>query len=150
MRYDGKRIRLKPFALISKSRDGKNTKTITSDVAVFDLNEPLSFNPNPEREPLKIKHAHLEPNVWIRDDKGTPRDPSDDMKIGPLTTVDYDEATQQITTESPVVIEDPEMVTTSDGMLIQLRKNDPEPCPAAHRRAFRGPRGWICSRTCTW
>ena len=52
------------------------------------------------REPLKIKHAHLEPNVWVRDDKGTPRDPNDDMKIGPLTTVDYEESTQQITTEA--------------------------------------------------
>ena len=92
VRYDGKRMRLKPFALITKSRDGKNTKTITSDVAVFDLNEPLSFNVNPDGEPLKIKHAHLEPNVRIRDDKGTPPDPNDDMKIGPLTTVDYDEA----------------------------------------------------------
>ena len=58
---------------------------------------------NSGREPLKIKHAHLEPNVWIRDDKGTPRDPSDDMKIGPLTTVDYEESTQQITTELATV-----------------------------------------------
>ena len=30
--------------------------------------------------------------------------------------------TQQITTESHVVIEDPDMVTTGDGMLVQLRK----------------------------
>ena len=44
VRYDGKRMRMKPFLLITKSRDGKNTKTITSDVAVFDLNEPLSFD----------------------------------------------------------------------------------------------------------
>ncbi len=41
VRYDGKRIRLTPFLLITKSRDGKNTKTITSDRAVFDLNKPL-------------------------------------------------------------------------------------------------------------
>ena len=62
----------KPFALIIKSRDGKNTKTITSDGAVIDLNEPLSFSTNADGEPLKIKHAHLEPNVQIRDDKSTP------------------------------------------------------------------------------
>ena len=135
VRYGGKRIRLKPFALISKSRDGKKTQTLTSDVAVFDLNEPLSFNPNPGAEPLKIKHAHLEPNVCIRDDKGTPRDPSDDMNIGPLTTADYDEETQQISTLSPVVIVDQEMVTTSDGMLIQLRKNNPsQPAGASSDR----------------
>ena len=91
VRYDGKRMRLKPFAMIIKSSDGKNTKMITSDRAVFDLSEPLGFNVNSDGEPLKIKHAHLEPNVEIRDDKGTPDDPSDDMRIGPLTTLDYDE-----------------------------------------------------------
>ena len=37
-------------------------------------------------------------------------------------TLEYDEPTQQITTESHVVIEDSDMVTTGDGMLIQLRK----------------------------
>ncbi len=126
VRYDGKRMRMKPFALITKSRDGKNTKTITSDVAVIDLNEPLSFNLNPDGEALKLKHAHLEPNVWIRDDKGTPGDSNDDMRIGPLTTIDYDEPTQQIKTESDtyVVIQDPDMVTTGNGMLIQLRKDE--------------------------
>ncbi len=78
------------------------------------------------REPLKIKHAHLEPNVCVRDDKGTPRNPGDDMKIGPLTTVDYDESTQQITTEPEtyVVMQDPEMVATGYGMVMQLRRND--------------------------
>ena len=113
MRYDGKRIRLTPFLLISKSSDGKNTKTITSDVAVFDLNEPLSLqrdlgSANRSRSSTPIS----EPNVWVRDDKGTPRDPSDDMKIGPLTTVDYEESSQQITTQldTYVVVQDPEYV----------------------------------------
>src|SRR5262249_49164845 len=52
VRYDGKRMRLRPFALIMKSRDGKNTKSITSDTAILDLNEPLSFNVNSGGEPL--------------------------------------------------------------------------------------------------
>jgi hypothetical protein len=127
IRYDGKRMRLRPFALIMKSPDGKNTKTITSDRAVFDLNEPLSFNVNADGEPLKIKHAHLEPNVQIRDDKSTPADRTDDMEIGPLTTLDLDESTQQITTDSHVVIRDPEIVTSGDGMLIQLRRAEIDP-----------------------
>ena len=83
VRYDGKRMRMKPFLLITKLRDGKNTKSITADRAVFDLNAPFGFDANSGREPLKIKHAHLEPNVRVRDDKGTPRDPNDDMNIGP-------------------------------------------------------------------
>ena len=127
VRYDGKRMRMKPFLLITKSRDGKNTKTITADRAVFDLNAPLGFDANSGQEPLKIKHAHLEPNVVIRDDKGTPLDPKDDMYTEPITTVDYEESTQQITTEpdTHVVIRDPGMTTIGNGMVMQLRKNDP-------------------------
>ena len=124
VRYEGKRIKLRPFALITKSRDGKNTKTITGDLAILDMSEPLGLNLNPNGEPLKIKHARLEGNVWVRDDKNTPDDPSDDMKVGPITTAEYDEPTQQIRTESHVVIQDPDMIATGDGMLIQLRKDD--------------------------
>ena len=137
MRYDGKRMRLTPFALIMKSSDGKNTKTITSDRAVFDLNEPLSFNVNPDGEPLKIKHAHLEPNVEIRDDKGTPSDPSDDMRIGPLTTVDYDEA---LSRSRPTPTWSSRIRTwwrPAIGMLIQLRKDD-ESQPGGSSAGFRG------------
>ena len=102
--YGGKRIRLTPFVAISTSRDGKNTKIITSDRAVIDLNQPLGFGPGPDGETLKVKHVRLEPNVEICDNKGTPDDPTDDMKIPPLTNLEYDEPTQRITTESHVVI----------------------------------------------
>ena len=81
VKYDGKRVRMAPFALISISSDGKNTKTIVSDEAIFDLNEPLSLSVNPDGEPLKIKHAWIERNVLIRDDRSTPNDPSDDMRV---------------------------------------------------------------------
>jgi hypothetical protein len=124
VRYDGKRIKLRPFALITKSHDGKNTKTITGDLAILDMSEPLGLNLNPNGESPKIKHARLEGNVWVHDDKNTPNDPSDDMKVGPITTAEYDEPTQQIRTDSHVVIQDPDMIATGDGMLIQLRKDD--------------------------
>ena len=129
--YDGKRIKLRPFALITKSRDGKNTKTITADLAIFDLNEPLGFNSNPNGEPLKVNHARLEQNVLVRDDKSTPAVPADDMKVGPLTVAEYDDLTRQIHTESYVVIQDPDMVTTGDGMVIQLRKDDTPRLPGS-------------------
>jgi hypothetical protein len=137
VRYDGKRMRLKPFALIMKSRDGRNTKTITSDVAVIDLNAPLSFSTNPDGEPLKIKHAHLEQNVLIRDDKSTPLILADDMTIDPLNTLDYDEPTQQIMTDSHVVIRDPDLITSGDAMLIQLWKDD-EPRRPGSSSGFEG------------
>ena len=47
VRYDGKRIRLRPFLAISTSRDRKKTQTITSDRAVIDLNQALGFAPGP-------------------------------------------------------------------------------------------------------
>ena len=127
VRYDGKRMRMKPFLLITKSRDGKNTKIITADRAVFDLNSSLGFDSNSGREPLKIKHAHLEPNVCVRDDKATPNNLADDTKIGPLTTLDYEESTQQITTEldTHVVMQDPDGTVTANGMIMQLRRTIP-------------------------
>ena len=124
VRYDGKRIRLRPFLAISTSRDRKKAQTITSDRAVIDLNQALSFGAGPNGEALKVKHVRWEPNVVLHDNKGTPNNPKDDMTIGPLTNLEYDEPTQQITTDSHVVIEDAEMVTSGDRMLIQLRKND--------------------------
>ncbi len=128
VRYDGKRIRLSPFLMISTSHDGKKTDIITSDRAIIDLNQPLGFIAGPDDEPLKVKHVRLEPNVVIRDNKGTPNDPKDDMTIGPLTTFEYDEPTQRLTTDSHVVIVDPDMITTGDGMLVQLSTNaSPQP-----------------------
>jgi hypothetical protein len=104
IRYDGKRIRLSPFVAISNSRDGKKTYVITADRAVIDLNQPLGFGAGPDGETLKVKHIRLEPNVEICDNKGTPDKPSDDMKIGPLRDLEYDDITPKITTESHVKI----------------------------------------------
>ncbi len=131
VKYDGKRVRMAPFALISISRDGKNTKTIVSDEAIFDLNEPLSLSVNPEGEPLKIKHAWIERNVLIRDDHGTPNDPSDDMTVGPLTAVEYDEPTRKIDSLSDAVIEDRDIKISGTEMEIKLRSMDPVPGQSA-------------------
>ena len=72
VRYDGKRIKLKPAAIIWRARDGSSTKTVTSDEAIIDFNQPLSFNVKPDGEPLVVKYARLLGNVMIRDDRGTP------------------------------------------------------------------------------
>src|SRR5262249_52049239 len=124
VRYDGKRIRLSPFLAISTSRNGKKSYTITADRAVIDLNQPLGLSAGSDAEKLKVKHVRLEPNVEICDNKGTPDDPSDDMKIGALTNLEYDDTTRQITTESHVSIKDLDMNISGDGMLVQLRQDD--------------------------
>jgi hypothetical protein len=128
VRYDGKRIRLSPFLAISTSHDGKKTYVVTADRAVIDLNQALSFGASPDGETLKVKHVRLEPNAEICDNKGTPDNPKDDMKIGPLRDLEYDDITRQITSESHVVIADSDMITSGDGMLVQLRQDDaPQP-----------------------
>jgi hypothetical protein len=132
VRYDGKRIRLSPFLAISASHDGKKIYVITADRAIIDLNQPLGFGAGPDGETLKVKHIRLEPNVIVCDNKGTPNNLTDDMKIGPLRDLEYDDATRQITTESHVVIVDPDMVTSGDGMIVQLRRDDaPQPGAAS-------------------
>ena len=93
---------------------------------------------NPGGKALKIKHAWIQENVLIRDDHGTPRDPSDDMNIGPLTAVEYDEPTLQIRSESDVVIQDPDMRVTGRGMLIQLRSPDETSGPSHSPAGFQG------------
>ncbi len=122
VQYHGKRLRLKPFLAIMTSRDGRKIQTITSDRAIIDLNQPLGFNAGADGEALKVKHVLLEPNVVIHDNKGTPNDRSDDLTINKLTTLEYDEPTQRITSESHVVIQDADMTTSGDGLLVQLYK----------------------------
>jgi hypothetical protein len=127
VKYDGKRVRMAPFALISISRDGKNTKTVVSDEAIFDLNEPLGLSANADGEPLKIKHAWIERNVLIRDDRSTPDDPSDDMRVLKLTAIEYDEPTQKIESLSDVIIQDRDIKISGTELEIKLRSMDPIP-----------------------
>lgn len=122
VKYDGKRLRMAPFALVTRSRDGKVTKTIESDEAVFDLSESLTLNVSSEGESLKIKHARIEKNVLIRDDRGTPGLIDDDMTIGPLSTMEFDEATHKIESPSDIVIQDRDIRITGKGLRIKLRE----------------------------
>src|SRR5262249_32494706 len=125
VRYDGKRLRMTPFLMIWKSSDGKSTQMLTAKTAILDMNQALVLRSSSNTEALKVKHARIEEDVRIRDDRGTPRDFADDMNIGPLTYVEYDEATHRITTQSHVVIKDPDTLAIGDGMEIQLRMRDP-------------------------
>lgn len=126
VRYDGKRIRMHPFVMIGRSGDGKDIWTQTCDTAILDLNQPLGLSGKQQNsEGIKVEHALFEGDVWIRDNRGTPEDKADDLKVGPMTYVDYDEAKRLITTESHVHIEDADQTTDGDGLEILLRKPDP-------------------------
>jgi hypothetical protein len=125
VRYDGKRLRMKPFAMIFESGDGKKRQTLTADTATLDMNQPLGLSNKQGADAMKILHALIEGDVRIRDDRGTPATPSDDMNIGPMTRLVFDDATQQITTDSHVVVKDADQTTTGDGLVIQMRQKDP-------------------------
>src|SRR5262249_42004133 len=131
-RYDGKRIKLRPAAIIWRAKDGSSTKTVTADEAIIDFNQSLSLNVKPDAEPILVRFAKLEGNVMIRDDRGTPYDLSDDLVIGPLTWVKYDDSKLQIFSDSPVLIVDRDTKITGDGILIQLR---PKSVPSAGSRS---------------
>jgi len=122
---DGKRVEFSPFAMIMVSADGRSVKTVTSDVAKIELDKPFDLAPKPGASgSLRVVHARLEGSVHIRDDKGTPGNPADDLRIGPLTWVEYDEPKLQINSDSDVSIEDDVYRITGNGLLIKLRPKD--------------------------
>jgi hypothetical protein len=127
---DNKQIHVWPFALIWISKDGQSRKTATSDEAWIDLNQPF-IQVKPSAEPAKITHARLGGNVRLGDDKGTLNDPTDDLKVGPLTSVEFDDATLQITTDSDIYLQDRDLTLTGIGMMIQLRRKVATPSPEA-------------------
>ena len=123
---DGKQLKFEPFALISWSRDRRSLKTITSDKAVIDLDQPLGLA-NKSDTPIHVIHAMIEGNVRLRDDKAT-RIPDDDLVIGPMAYIEYDEADLEIRSDREVVIQDVDMRVTGTGFLIKLRpKNETDP-----------------------
>ncbi len=125
---DGKRLRIWPFALIWVSADGRSHKTATSDEAVIDLSQPFGSMKH-GNEPSRVVHARMLGDVRLRDDKGTRDDPNDDLRVGPMTYVEYDEKTLQITSDSDVYLQDRDLTLTGIGLLIQLRRKSGVPAP---------------------
>jgi hypothetical protein len=119
---NNKRIHVWPFAMVWLSKDGVSRKPITSDEAVIDLSQPFGIVSKPGTPPSHIVHAKLLGDVRLRDDKGTRDDPSDDLRVGPLTYIEFDEKTLQITSDSDVYLQDRDLTLTGIGMMIQLRR----------------------------
>ena len=122
VRYDGKRVRMRPFAMIGRS--GKSIFRLTGEEAILDLNQPIAIT-SKTSEAIKVEHAVIERNVWIHDDRGTPGVIPDDMNMGPFTYLEFDEASHLITTRSHFFMEDPDQKTEGDGLKVRLRSPDP-------------------------
>ena len=121
---DGKRVRLRPFAIIWGSRDGKGLKTATSDEAVIDLDKAIGEVSGPGDSAMHVVHAQISGDVRLRDNKGTPNILEDDLLIGPMPYVEYDEPSLQIRSDSDVVIQDRDMRITGFGLQILLRPKE--------------------------
>ena len=123
---DGKRIRIWPFAMVWASKDGKSRKTATSKEAIIDLSQPFGIV-KVGSGPSRVVHARMSGDVNLRDDKGTRDDPSDDLRVGPMASLEYDEKTLQITTDSEVFLQDRDLTMTGVRMMIQLRRAAAKP-----------------------
>jgi hypothetical protein len=121
-RKDGLQYVFKPFAIIWQSKDKRSLKLLSADEAVMDFDQPVDMI-KPGTKPGHVVHAQINNNVQLRDDKGTPDDHADDLKIA-LDSAEFDERTLQITSDSPVLLTDRDMFATGLGMRIDLRPNE--------------------------
>ncbi len=93
---------------------------MTSKRAVVDCNKPVGLSFKGDTEPLSVTRAVLEREVVVRDDRGTPDFPDDDLVIGPINEVEYDGVNQVIRSESDIVLVDRGLRVTGTGLEIQL------------------------------
>ena len=55
VRYDGKRVRMRPFAMIAKAGDGKGIWRLIAEEAILDLNQPIGISSNKSSEGIKVE-----------------------------------------------------------------------------------------------
>ncbi len=136
---EGKRIRFSPFALIWLSKDGKAIKTIQANSGYLDFDKPFDMGRG-GGEGARVIYARIEDQVVLHDDKGTPRLPADDLRIGPLTYLEYEEAALQLRTESHVFLKQGDMTAEGDQLTIDLRPNPVQPGQLPGASGFSGAR----------
>lgn len=126
LKSNGTQMVISPFALVAEAKDRQGHKTVTSERAILTFNQPYSLMPSKgPKEATRVVHAELIGDVRIRDDKGTLEDPKDDLLIGPLTGVEFDEKAMQVTTKSHVLIQDQDIRISGTEMMMQLRRKAP-------------------------
>jgi hypothetical protein len=123
---EGRRARFTPFAVIIQSSDRKGIKTMRGNSATLDFDKPFDMS-KPEGEPAHVVHGRIDENVVLTDDHGTSEKLGDDLFIGPLTYLEYDEANRQIRSESHVILKQGDLDAIGDGVTIDLRPYDAPP-----------------------
>lgn len=95
---DGKTWEFSPVAIVVLGKDGRELKSIVAKKAKLDFNRPFDVS-KPGDDPAYVTHASLYGEVVIRSDKGTPSI-ADDLVIGPHDSLEYDEKTERIYSQS--------------------------------------------------
>lgn len=132
---DERRLEFSPFALIWRSQGKANLNTVLADKAWVDFDKPFNLA-KPGAEAARVTHAVIEGQVRLRDDKGTPGSAGDDLTIGPLTHLEYDEAAQEVRSSSGVELREGDLVARCVGLKISLR---PKPAtPTGQSAGFSG------------
>lgn len=121
----GDRIRFWPVVFIWRGEsdtNGSNTRRNLifggGDEAIIEMSQPLGVI-KPGKEPSKIVRAIVRGGVLIRDDKATAGQ-EDDLEIGPLADIRFDEPTLSIRSDSDVRIKDRDLLITGRGLDIEL------------------------------
>jgi hypothetical protein len=135
----GQRIEFSPFAIIWGAKGKQNLNTLEGDLAYVDFDRPFDLVSKPGAESARIVRGMIEGRVRLRDDKGTRDNPGDDLTIGPLLSVSYDEATHRIRSDSPFELRERDIVATATGLTIDLVPNPTPPGkPAGAASGFSG------------
>ena len=118
-------------------KEPQNQKLIFGggDEAIIEMSQPITVI-KPGSEPPKIVKATLKGSVTIRDDKGTPS-ADDDLEVGPMADIRFDEPSLSIFSDSDVRIKDRDLLITGQGLRIELwprLMTDP-----AAKRSSEGP-----------
>lgn len=88
------------------------------DEAVIEMSQSIGVI-KPGKEAPRIIKAKLQGSVSIRDDKGTPSE-IDDLEVGPLADIEFDEPSLTIHSKSDVRIKDRDLQITGQGLRIEL------------------------------
>lgn len=122
---NGKKIRFWPVVFIWRGESTPDQKQSErnlifggGDEAIIEMSQSLGVI-KPGKEPAKIVTAVLSGNVLIRDDKAT-NGLEDDLEIGPLSDIQFDEPTLSIHSKSDVRIKDRDLLITGRGLDIEL------------------------------
>ena len=120
---DGKTWEFSPIAVIIRSANGRELKTITGKKARINFNRAFDV---PGDEPAQLTHALIQGDVRIRADKGTPSI-ADDLVIGPQDSLEFDEKRAQITSQGDerIVLVEKGTTVTGLGLTMDMRRKVP-------------------------